>query len=129
MVLETTIEAGIRFDANRELIGQALVNLVENAIKYGRADKDGGGSILLAARRDAGGITIEVVDRGPGIPEGERTRVFDRFARLDVSRTEPGAGLGLALVAAIVRLHGGSIRFEDNQPGAKAVIVFPPPAR
>jgi signal transduction histidine kinase len=122
--LETRIEPGIRLEANRELIGQALVNLVENAIKYGKDAKEDGG-ILLAARREPGRIVIEVADRGPGIPEGERKRVFERFARLEESRTEPGAGLGLALVSAVVRLHGGEIRFEDNAPGAKAVITFP----
>ncbi|WP_332716905.1 sensor histidine kinase [Pelagibacterium mangrovi] len=122
--LETQIEPGIRLEANRELIGQALVNLVENAIKYGKDAKEDGG-ILLAARREPGRIVIEVADRGPGIPEGERKRVFERFARLEESRTEPGAGLGLALVSAVVRLHGGDIRFEDNAPGARAVITFP----
>ena len=123
--LDATIESGIKFDANRELIGQALVNLVENAIKYGK-DADGeGGSIRLAVRREAERIVIEVADNGSGIPEAERTRVFERFARLEASRTEPGAGLGLALVSAVVRLHGGTVRFEDNGPGARAVIVFP----
>ncbi|WP_417580493.1 HAMP domain-containing sensor histidine kinase [Pelagibacterium sp.] len=125
MVLETMIEPGIKFDASRELIGQALVNLVENAIKYGQ-DTDGG-SILIAARREAGRIVIEVADTGPGIPEADRKRVFERFARLEASRTEPGAGLGLALVSAVVRLHGGDVRFEDNTPGARAVITFPVP--
>src|SRR5690606_27045167 len=123
--LDATIESGIKFDANRELIGQALVNLVENAIKYGK-DADGeGGSIKLAVRREAERIVIEVADNGSGIPEAERIRVFERFARLEASRTEPGAGLGLALVSVVVRLHGGTVRFEDNRPGARAVIAFP----
>lgn len=123
MTLETSIASGIRLDASRELIGQALVNLVENAIKYGQATE--GGGISISARREAGRIVIEVADRGPGIPVADRARVFERFARLEASRTEPGAGLGLALVSAVVRLHGGDIRFEDNAPGAKAVITFP----
>lgn len=123
--LDTQIEPGIEFDANRELIGQALVNLVENAIKYGRGVSEEAGSIRLSARREPERIVIEVADRGPGIPQTDRTRVFERFARLDVSRTEPGAGLGLALVSAVVRLHGGAIAFEDNEPGARAVITFP----
>lgn len=122
--LDARIEPGIRLKANRELIGQALVNLVENAIKYGKS-AEAGGSIMLAARRETGRIVIEVADSGPGIPQSERKRVFERFARLEASRTEPGAGLGLALVSAVVRLHGGEIGFEDNAPGAKAVITFP----
>lgn len=125
MTLETSIASGIRLDANRELIGQALVNLVENAIKYGQSSE--GGRIAISARREAGRIVIEVADNGPGIPEADRTRVFERFARLEASRTEPGAGLGLALVSAVVRLHRGDIRFEDNGPGARAVITFPAP--
>jgi signal transduction histidine kinase len=125
MTLEAVIEPEIKLDANRELIGQALVNLVENAIKYGQSTE--GGGISISARREAGRIVIEVADKGPGIPEADRVRVFERFARLEVSRTEPGAGLGLALVSAVVRLHRGDIRFEDNGPGAKAVITFPTP--
>ena len=125
MALDAVIEPGIELDANRELIGQALVNLVENAIKYGQNTE--GGSISLAARREAGRIVIEVADKGPGIPEADRSRVFERFARLEASRTEPGAGLGLALVSAVVRLHRGDIRFEDNAPGARAIITFPAP--
>ncbi|RDE10447.1 sensor histidine kinase [Pelagibacterium lacus] len=122
--LETAVEPGLTLDANRELIGQALVNLVENAIKYGQS-AEGDGSITIAARREPGRIVVEVADRGPGISEADRTRVFERFARLETSRTEPGAGLGLALVAAVVHLHGGTIRFEDSAPGARAVITFP----
>ncbi len=123
ITLQTAITPGITLDANRELIGQALVNLVENAIKYGQSTE--GGGISISARREAGRIIIEVADRGPGIPEADRARVFERFARLETSRTEPGAGLGLALVSAVVRLHRGDIRFEDNAPGARAVITFP----
>ena len=123
ITLQTAITPGITLDANRELIGQALVNLVENAIKYGQSTE--GGGISISARREAGRIIIEVADRGPGIPEVDRARVFERFARLETSRTEPGAGLGLALVSAVVRLHRGDIRFEDNAPGARAVITFP----
>lgn len=123
--VETTIEPGLTMNANRELIGQALVNLVENAIKYGRGEGDGAGVISVSARREPGRIVIEIADKGPGIPDHERTRVFERFARLETSRTDPGAGLGLALVSAVVRLHKGEVHFEDNQPGARAVITFP----
>lgn len=125
LALEAEIEPGIRLDANRELIGQALVNLVENAIKYGKKADTQKGTINLVARREPGRIVIEVADTGPGIPEDDRDRVFDRFARLEASRTEPGAGLGLSLVGAVVGLHGGTIHFADNQPGARAIIEFP----
>lgn len=125
LTLHTDVEPGIMMNANRELIGQALVNLVENAIKYGAETEGEPGRITLAARREAGRIVIEVADTGPGIPPPDRERVFERFARLERSRTEPGAGLGLALVSAVVRLHGGTVHFQDNAPGARAIIVFP----
>ncbi|WP_404405345.1 ATP-binding protein [Pelagibacterium halotolerans] len=125
LTLEADVEAGLTLTANRELIGQALVNLVENAIKYSVEGQDEGGRITIVARREHGSIVIEVADTGPGIPEPDRKRVFERFARLEASRTEHGAGLGLALVSAVVRLHKGTVHFEDNAPGAKAVIVFP----
>ncbi len=124
LTLTADVEPGITMEANRELIGQALVNLVENAIKYGAEGPDGAGRIALSIKRETGDIVIEVADNGPGIPEPDRQRVFERFARLESSRTEPGAGLGLSLVAAVVRLHGGTVHFEDNRPGARAVIRF-----
>jgi signal transduction histidine kinase len=125
ITLTTDVTPGITMQANRELVGQALVNLVENAIKYGPEGEDGGGAVALTAKREAGDIVIEVADNGPGIPDADRARVFERFMRLESSRTEPGAGLGLSLVAAVVRLHGGTVHFKDNEPGARAVIRFP----
>ncbi|WP_196259195.1 sensor histidine kinase [Pelagibacterium limicola] len=124
ITLTADVAPAITMRANRELIGQALVNLVENAIKYGAESEGGGGTVTLSAKREAGDIVIEVADTGPGIPPADRQRVFERFARLESSRTEPGAGLGLSLVSAVVRLHGGTVHFEDNAPGAKAVIRF-----
>ncbi len=123
MTLTTAVAPGVRLRGNRELIGQALVNLVENAMKYG---KDGfGGKIALGVRETDGHILIEVTDTGPGIPAEERERVLERFVRLEKSRTEPGAGLGLSLVAAVARLHRGSFRIEDNAPGVRAVMDLP----
>ncbi|WP_198669646.1 HAMP domain-containing sensor histidine kinase [Pelagibacterium sediminicola] len=122
LTLTADIAPGIAMQASRELIGQALVNLVENAIKYG--GKDEAGTITLSLRREAQDIVIEIADNGPGILQTDRQRVFERFARLESSRTEPGAGLGLSLVSAVVRLHGGTVHFEDNGPGARAVIRF-----
>jgi signal transduction histidine kinase len=68
---------------------------------------------------------IIVTDRGPGVPSSDRDRVLDRFVRLEASRSEPGSGLGLSLVAAVARLHGGSLRLEDNRPGLKVVLSLP----
>lgn len=122
--LDADIEAGIKLRASRELVGQALVNLVENAIKYG-AGESGGGIIMLRLARSGDRVLIEVSDQGPGIPPEDREHVVERFVRLEKSRTEPGSGLGLSLVKAVARLHGGQLRLEDNNPGLKAVLDLP----
>ena len=116
---------GVTVRANRELVGQALVNLVENALKYARPGEGESGRIQVALRRDGERVRIEVGDNGPGIPVEDRDRVVERFVRLEKSRTEPGSGLGLSLVAAVARLHGGALRLEDNSPGLRAVIDLP----
>lgn len=125
IAIKTEVESGIIFMANKELIGQALVNLVENAIKYlpeaGRED----GVITIAARRDGKDNVVEVSDNGPGIPEADRRRVLERFVRLETSRTEPGSGLGLALVSAVAGLHNGTIAILDNAPGTRVELRFP----
>src|SRR5690606_6310595 len=124
--LTTEIAPEVRLRANRELIGQALVNLVENALKYvGDVDDDRRLRIAVAVRRQQGRVLVEVSDNGPGIPEAQRQRVLERFVRLEQSRTEPGSGLGLSLVAAVARLYGGDFRIEDNAPGVRAVIDLP----
>lgn len=123
--LDTDVKPGIHLRGNRELLGQALVNLVENALKYAQPRVGQAGRIVIAVRRDGGRVLIEVSDNGPGIPPEERERVVQRFVRLEKSRTEIGAGLGLSLVAAVARLHKGSLRIEDNQPGVLAVIDLP----
>ena len=123
LIVELTRDIHIR--GNRELIGQALVNLVENAIKYASVSKSKNKAITLGVKQENGHVTIEVSDVGPGIPKADRDRVFERFVRLEKSRTEPGSGLGLSLVAAVARLHKGELRLEDNQPGVRAIIEFP----
>jgi signal transduction histidine kinase len=105
---------------NRQLLFQAVANLIENAIKHGAE----GGRIGLDIRVDGGVPEITVSDRGPGIPESERGRVLERFERLDASRSTPGSGLGLSLVAAIARLHGAVLTLADNGPGLKATLRF-----
>jgi signal transduction histidine kinase len=106
---------------SRQLLFQAISNLVDNAIKNTPA----GGAISLDVGADAKETRLVVADTGPGIPEGDRERVLEPFVRLDVSRSTPGSCLGLALVAAIVRLHGGRIELGDNHPGLRVALVFP----
>jgi signal transduction histidine kinase len=129
---------------NRELISQALANLVENAIKYGtpvpaaqplgadavaRADaKETLKQILIEARRDGGQVLLSVTDRGPGIPEADRKHAVERFVRLETSRTQPGSGLGLSLASAVATLHGGELRLGDAHPGLSATLAIPAPA-
>jgi len=125
MTLTANVTEGIHLRANRELLGQALVNLVDNAMKYGKHGADGATRIALAVRRQADRVLIEVADNGPGIPPEDRERVLERFVRLEKSRTEPGSGLGLSLVAAVARLNRGTFRIEDNGPGVRAVIDLP----
>jgi signal transduction histidine kinase len=125
MTLSVDIEPGVHLRANRELLGQALVNLIDNAMKYAKPAPEGGTAITISLARRAGRVVIAVGDNGPGIPAEDRTRVLDRFVRLEKSRTEPGSGLGLSLVAAVARLHRGSFTIEDNKPGVRAVIDLP----
>jgi signal transduction histidine kinase len=112
---------------NRELVGQALANLVDNAIKYGSNGKLNGEptEILVRAGNDGERIKLTVEDHGPGIPDADRERVVERFVRLDQSRSEPGLGLGLSLASAVARLHGGELKLEDNHPGLKGTIDLP----
>jgi signal transduction histidine kinase len=121
----TDIEASVSLKANRELIGQAMVNLLENAVKYARTEDGSAGRITVALRTMGDRAVISVSDNGPGIPEAERDRVLERFVRLEASRSEPGSGLGLSLVNAVARLHGGSFRIESNEPGVRAVLDLP----
>lgn len=125
ITLETDVAEGITGRANRELVGQALVNLVENALKYAKPLDGKSGRITVGLRRQDGRVLIEVGDNGPGIAAEDRDRAVERFVRLEKSRTEPGSGLGLSLVAAVARLHGGAFRIEDNAPGVRAVIDLP----
>ncbi|MCW5722447.1 MAG: HAMP domain-containing histidine kinase [Devosia sp.] len=125
IVVETQIAQGVMLKANRELIGQAMVNLLENAMKYAKPEDGSPGRIAIAVRREGRDVVIVVSDNGPGIAEADRGRVLERFVRLEKSRSEPGSGLGLALVNAVARLHGGSFRLEDNAPGVKAILTVP----
>ena len=129
--LELTVKAPAPalVSGNRELISQALANLVDNAIKYARppaAVVNGARSeIVVSAHRQGDRIELMVADHGPGIPETERGRVVERFVRLEQSRSEPGSGLGLSLASAVAHLHAGELWLQDNAPGLKAVITLP----
>jgi signal transduction histidine kinase len=124
LVLKVEAPQPIMLSGQRELVSQAVANLVDNAIKY--AVPDGGeGSILVTAESEGERVLLTVADNGPGIPEADRPRVVERFVRLERSRSEPGSGLGLSLAAAVARLHGGELILADNRPGLKAVIALP----
>jgi signal transduction histidine kinase len=113
---------------NRELVSQALANLIDNAIKYAGPNGRVNGApaeIVVKAGNDGERISISVADRGPGIAEADRGRVVERFVRLEQSRSEPGSGLGLSLAAAVARLHGGELKLEDNHPGLRSTIALP----
>ena len=113
---------------NRELVSQALANLVDNAIKYSEPQKKENGAmpqVVVRAINDGDRVLLTVADSGPGIPEADRTHVIERFVRLEQSRSKPGFGLGLSLAAAVARLHGGELTLEDNHPGLKSVIALP----
>lgn len=108
------------------LLAQAIGNLIDNALKYA----PGGGAILVEASRSPdGAVEITVSDDGPGIRDEEKRKVLERFYRGDASRGMPGAGLGLSLVVAVAKLHGGGLRLEDNDPGLRATLTLSPSAR
>jgi signal transduction histidine kinase len=106
---------------DRDLLQQAVANLLENALKFSPAGKP----ILLGAARLGDRIEIVVADSGPGIPLEDRARVTERFYRGESARSTPGSGLGLSLVQAVVQLHNGSLALEDNHPGVRAVLSLP----
>lgn len=108
-------------DGNRQLLAQSLVNLIENALKY----VPGGGGVAVSITAAADALTLTVADNGPGIPAEERARVLQPFVRLERDRASAGSGLGLSLVAAVVRLHDGEIELLDNAPGLIVRCRFP----
>jgi signal transduction histidine kinase len=127
LTVEAPASASVR--GNRELVSQALANLVDNAIKYAAPDPSQiNGTqpqIMVKAAGDGERILLTVSDSGPGIPEADRSRAVERFVRLEQSRSQPGSGLGLSLASAVARLHGGELKLEDNHPGLKTVISLP----
>jgi signal transduction histidine kinase len=117
--LNVAVEPGVEISGDRHLLSQAVANLLDNALKYA-----GAGEIEIRVFDHDERAVLEVADRGPGIPEADREIVLDRFVRLEASRTTPGNGLGLSLVRAIVRRHGGAVVLEDNRPGLRVRLEF-----
>lgn len=117
--LETT-DGEAMINGNRDLLAQALGNLLDNAIKYTPA----GGHVRLCVAREGATSTVSVTDSGPGIPASDRTRVLDRFVRLDSSRRTPGNGLGLSLVKAVAKRHDAELVLEDVHPGLRVRLSF-----
>jgi signal transduction histidine kinase len=150
VALRVEVAPGLRVMGNRELIGQTIANLLDNAVKYGApaapqpqvllpvssseapeqsdtadAAPPPPADVTLVVRRVGDQIEIAVADRGPGIAAADRLRVLGRFVRLEGARSRPGSGLGLSLAAAVARMHGGAVRLEDNAPGLRVVLALP----
>jgi len=126
VMLTLDADGPLMMRGGRELIGQALANLVDNAIKYGLPREEGARAVVnIAARRMGDRIELAVADRGPGVAAQDRARVLERFVRLEGSRSRPGSGLGLSLASAVARLHHGALRLDDNEPGLRATMELP----
>jgi signal transduction histidine kinase len=127
VTMHVTLPEKLPLYGSRELIGQALANLLDNAIKYAARDESvpENAEISIGAVATGTGIELSVSDNGPGIPEADRARVVERFVRLEGSRSRPGSGLGLSLASAVARLHGGTLRLEDHAPGLRVVLALP----
>lgn len=114
----------LHVDGNRELIGQALSNVVDNAIKYSAGATDAP-RVTLSLIRDGGFARLTVTDNGPGIAEADRERATERFVRLETSRTQPGSGLGLSLAKAVMSFHGGGLELSGDGRGLAVAMLFP----
>ncbi len=119
--LTVKVEAPLPIAGDKELLSQLVANLVDNALRHTPT----GSVIRVSTARNLEVSTLVIADSGAGVPEKERSRIFDRFYRLDASRTTPGDGLGLSLVAAVAELHGIEIALEDNHPGLRVVMKMP----
>jgi signal transduction histidine kinase len=124
---EKQVELSVRVDgrptlqADRDLLFQAVANLIDNALKFTPA----GGRIEVSASQAGGRVVLRVADTGPGIPAEDRQVVLERFHRLESSRSTPGSGLGLSLVSAVARMHQAEFELSDNAPGLVARLAFP----
>lgn len=128
LTIKTSAPQPVPLTANKQLVVQAVANLIDNAIKYGSkcgTSPDAAKVVTVEARAERDQVLISVGDHGPGIPAADRARVLKRFVRLEQSRTQPGTGLGLSLVAAVARMHGGRIELDDNHPGLRVTLSLP----
>jgi signal transduction histidine kinase len=121
IIVETDIAPGLTMPGDRGLLTQLFTNLLDNIMLHAKAAS----LVAIRAARDDGMIEITIADNGCGIAAGQRAQVMQRFVRLETSRHRPGYGLGLPLVVAITKLHGGTIRLEDNHPGLKMLVNLP----
>jgi signal transduction histidine kinase len=121
LALQADIPEALPCFGDREMVQQAVANLLDNAVKFSGP----GGEVLIAAHADARGTRIAVSDHGPGIPEPDLEHAADRFFRGEAARNTPGSGLGLALVQAVAQLHGGTLSLEDTAPGLRAALDLP----
>lgn len=122
--LTSAASPGLMVLADRQLLAQALTNLIDNALKYGAHDGEAP-EISVTGGIEGDNVVIAVGDHGAGIPAEDRGRVTERFVRLDQSRSKPGNGLGLSLVSGVMKLHKGALVLEDNHPGLLAKLVLP----
>jgi signal transduction histidine kinase len=127
---KSEVTPGLKVRGNREFVAQALANLIDNAIKY---TPEGGAVMLRMRRRSSGEIEFSVTDTGPGVPDEDLARVVQRFVRLENSRNQPGAGLGLSLVVAVAEAHGGRLELAEGPgkvgefgPGLRVALILPP---
>jgi signal transduction histidine kinase len=124
VTLKLAADRAVMVEGSRELISQALANLVDNALKYAN-DGTQKPEVVISVEQNGGIVSLGVADNGAGIAEADRARVTQRFVRLEESRSKPGAGLGLSLVSAVAQLHGGALVLRDNQPGLAAILHVP----
>jgi signal transduction histidine kinase len=125
-VLKADVAPGLTVQGNRELLGQVVANLIDNALKYGLPPKEGApAEIALSAKAEDGQLLIAVADHGCGIPPDKHGKAVERFGRLDDSRQKPGSGLGLSLASAVAHLHKGRLRLDDNRPGLIVTLELP----
>ncbi len=119
--LTVACDSGLCVRGHRQLLAQAIANLIDNALKF----TPSAGLVRLEVHTVANRIALTVADTGPGIPAGERSLAVEPFVRLGEAPPQAGSGLGLSLAAAVARLHGGQLRLEDNRPGLRAVLELP----
>lgn len=125
VTLEAPVTGSFVVDGNRELIGQALSNVVDNAIKYSAGSSETP-AVRISMTEADGEYSLRIADNGPGIPdEADRERVTERFVRLEQSRSQPGSGLGLSLAKAVMKFHGGRLELLSGDPGLVVVMTFP----